>query len=505
MGVRKTSMTMARSNFGNTMTAGMWWRNAVIYQIYVRSFQDSDGDGVGDLRGVLGRLGHLADLGVTGIWLSPIHPSPLVDFGYDVADFMAVDPVYGELADFDALVAGAHEQGLRVVMDLVLGHTSIEHPWFRIHPDWYIRAKGACPPSNWRSMFGGSAWSRDSIQGDWYLHTFHREQPDLNWRNPEVVAAMQDVVRFWRARGVDGFRLDATSLLMKDPLLRDDPPTRARFPLPLPDHYAQLDHVRSAMRADSPRVLAALRSVAGDAFLVAEAYLPTADLEPYLGVVDAVFAFEFLFAPWHAPSLATTIDAGDRLRRQEPRGLAWVLSNHDFGRVASRVGAINARSAAMLLLTLPGVAFLYQGDEIGMTDGADTAATLDYDGRDRYRHPMPWDQGPAGGFTSGSPWLPVHDARRTNVAAQLDDPGSMLTLHRELVTVRRRMNGPLRGLRADGGVLTFERGAHVVTINTAREPARVPLVGRTELATEDGVLKPDGRLAGHAGVIMTRS
>src|SRR5438477_2073047 len=275
-----------------------WWEQAVVYQIYPRSCQDSDGDGVGDLRGVTERLDHLAWLGVDALWLSPIYPSPLADFGYDVSDYTAVDPVFGTLGDFDALVAAAHARGLRVLLDLVPSHTSIEHPWFREHPDRYIWSPVDGPPNNWRAVFGGSAWSRDPRGRGWYLHTFYAEQPDLDWRNPEVVAAMQDVVRFWLDRGADGFRVDAVNGLVKDAELRDDPPASGSFPLLLPPEAAELDHVYSAGRPEVIEALAALREAAGDALLVGEVYLGTADYPRYLESLDLVFAFELLFSPW---------------------------------------------------------------------------------------------------------------------------------------------------------------------------------------------------------------
>ena len=278
----------------------MWWQNAVVYQIYPRSFQDSDGDGVGDLRGIERRLDHLVHLGVDAFWLSPIYPSPLADFGYDVSNYTAVDPAFGTLEDLDELVARAHERGLRVLLDLVPSHTSIEHPWFREHPDWYIWSPVDGPPNNWEAAFGGGAWSRDERSGRWYLHTFYPEQPDLDWRNPGVVAAMQEVVRFWLRRGVDGFRVDAVNVLVKDAELRDDPPATGTFPLPLVGESAELEHVYSADRPEVVDALAAIREAAGDALLVGEVYLPAERCSRYLDYLDLVFAFELLFSAWDA-------------------------------------------------------------------------------------------------------------------------------------------------------------------------------------------------------------
>src|SRR2546421_3739476 len=259
-----------------------WWENAVVYQIYPRSFQDFDGDGVGDLRGIEPRLDHLVWLGVDAFWLSPISPSPLADFGYDVSDYTAVDPTFGTLGDFDRLVAAAHERGVRVLLDLVPCHTSIEHPWFREHPDWYIWSGRDGPRNNWVATFGGSAWSPDPYGRGWYLHSFYPEQPDLDWRNPEVARAMQEVLRFWIERGIDGFRLDAIDRLVKDAELPDDPPATAPFALPLPEEYAQLEHLYSVNSPDIRAALAELRAAAGDARLVGEAYLRAAQPTPYL-------------------------------------------------------------------------------------------------------------------------------------------------------------------------------------------------------------------------------
>jgi alpha-glucosidase len=440
----------------------------VAYQIYVRSFQDSDGDGVGDLPGVLSRLDHLAGLGVGALWLSPIHPSPLHDFGYDISDYLAVDPVFGTLADLDAVVAGAHARGMKVLMDLVLCHTSVEHPWFRERPEFYVWAD---EPNNWRSAFGGPAWSR---QGErWYLHSFYPEQADLDWRNPGVVAAMQDVVRHWLERGVDGYRVDAIDRLLKDPELRDDPPAAEPFGLPVPEDNAPLALTNSRNAPDIGAALGAIRDAAGDALLVGEVYLPSHLLEPYLEHLDYVFSFELLHARWDAAEIGAAIEGMPAGRS------AWVMSNHDFGRLATRYGAENADAAALLLLTLPGLSFLYQGDEIGMGEGP--GGPYDRYGRDRYRHPMQWDSSPNGGFTTGTPWLPLVDPEARNVADT--DIGPV----RELITLR--MGDELEVLQAEDDLLLLGRGEHLVAVNTGDEER--PLPG-------------GGRLSGHAGAVVER-
>jgi alpha-glucosidase len=437
----------------------MWWEDAVIYQIYPRSFQDSDGDGIGDLRGIAQRLDHLVYLGVDAFWLSPIYPSPLADFGYDVSDYTAIDPVFGTMDDFDQLAREAHDRGLKLLIDLVPSHTSIEHPWFREHPDWYIWSPVDGPPNNWKAVFGGAAWSRDEESGRWYLHTFYPEQPDLDWRNPEVVTAMQDVVRFWLDRGVDGFRVDAVNVLVKDAELRDDPPASGGFPFPLVGESAELDHVYSANRPEVTKVLAALREAAGDALLVGEVYLPTTEYPRYLEHLDLAFAFELLFSPWKAASLRAAIEPAAALKR-----IAWVLSNHDFDRLATRLGEQNVRAAAELLLTLPGAAFIYQGDEIGLPNGPGHVPPYDRAGRDRLRHPMQWDASSTGGFTTGQPWLPPIDPAERNVEAQRAEPGSLLNHYRRLTAARRELGSAFRFLDSPPGILSYERDGHVVTI-----------------------------------------
>src|SRR3954453_7915199 len=326
----------------------MWWRDAVVYQIYPRSFQDSNGDGVGDLPGIASRLDHLVDLGVDALWLSPIYPSPMADFGYDVSDYTDIDPVFGTLDDFDRLLEQAHARGLRLLMDLVPCHTSIEHRWFSEHPEWYIWAD---EPNNWVSAFGGSAWTWHEGRGRYYLHSFYPEQADLDWRNPEVVEAMQGVIRFWLDRGVDGFRLDAIDRLLKDRELRDDPPARERPVLPMSEAEAALALTNSRNAPDIGDALAAIREAAEDAPLVGEVYLPSAKWQPYLEQLDAVFAFELFHARWEAAELRRVIEASLAVRGPNDTGAAWVLSNHDFGRLSTRFGHENERAAAELLLT----------------------------------------------------------------------------------------------------------------------------------------------------------
>jgi alpha-glucosidase len=475
-----------------------WWRNAVVYQIYPRSFQDSDGDGVGDLRGIVQRLDHLVELGVDALWLSPIYPSPLADFGYDVADYTNIDSQLGSLADFDELAAAAHERGLELLLDLILCHTSIEHPWFREHPDWYIWSPVDGPANNWAAAFGGSAWSRDEQSGRWYLHSFYPEQPDLNWRNPEVVEAMQGVVRFWLDRGADGFRLDAIDRLIKDDQLRDDPPATGDFPLPLREDAARLERVYSGNRPEVVDALRAIREAVGEAPLIGEVFLPVAEYPRYLEVLDLVFAFEFLFSPWDAGRLRAAIAPAAELGR-----VAWVMSNHDFDRLASRVGHENVRAAALLLLTLPGTAFVYQGDEIGLGNGPGAVPPYDRAGRDPMRHPMQWDATSNGGFTTGEPWLPAVDPQERNVEAERRDPDSLLHFYRRLIELRGELGDGLRLLDPAAGLVAFERGEHVIAINTTAEPLPTPPLGEVVLETHPGAR--EGELfAPHAGAIARK-
>lgn len=500
------------------MTGSAWWQRGIIYQVYPRSFQDSDGDGIGDLAGIAGRLDHLARLGVDALWLSPIYPSPMADFGYDVSEYCAVAPIFGTLADFDRLVAEAHARGLRLILDFVPNHTSDQHPWFlesrasRANPrrDWYVwrdPAPGGGPPSNWLSHFGGGAWEWDEATGRYYLHSFLKEQPDLNWRNPDVRRAMYDALRFWLDRGVDGFRVDVLWLLIKDDQFRDNPPNpdwrpggRSRGKL-LPVYDADRPEVHEVV-AEMRRVLDAYP----ERVLIGEIYLPPERLVAYYGQdlagAHLPFNFQLLLLRWDAAEIARAITGYEALL---PPGAwpNWVLSNHDNHRLASRIGAAQARVAAMLLLTLRGTPTIYYGEEIGMEDVPipldqvqDPAEKNEPGlglGRDPERTPMPWDGSPAGGFTSGQPWLPLGaDHTTRNVAALADDPVSILSLYRQLIVLRRGsaalVHGAIEAVAAEDDVLTYRRHAAderlSVFLNLGGQERHVPVPhGRVLLST----------------------
>ena len=439
----------------------VWWQSGTVYQIYPRSFQDSDGDGVGDLRGITARLDYLAWLGVDAVWISPFYRSPMADFGYDVADYCAVDPLFGTLADFDALISEAHRRKLKVILDFVPNHSSIAHPWFTesrasrmsAKRDWYIwRDPGpdGGPPNNWLSNFGGPAWTRDEATGQYYYHAFLPEQPDLNWRNPEVRAAMHDALRFWLARGVDGFRVDVIWHLIKDEGFRDNPQNPDFQP-----HQAGINRFHQVYSCDRPEVLdiiAGMRAVLrayGERVLIGEIYLPIERLVTYYGPdltgADLPFNFQLIQTPWQADAVAALV-AEYEAALPEGGWPNWVLGNHDQPRIAARVGEAQARIAAMLLLTLRGTPTLYYGDEIGLghvpvpPERAQDpwGRNEPGHGRDPERTPMQWEDAPNAGFTAGTPWLPLTgDANRRNVDELRDDSRSILTLYRRLLSLRR--------------------------------------------------------------------
>ncbi len=467
-----------------------WWQRGTVYQVYPRSFMDADGDGVGDLPGITARLDHLRWLGVDAVWISPIYPSPMKDFGYDVSDYTGVHPLFGTLEDFDRLLREAHARELRVILDFVPNHSSDRHPWFvesrssRDSPKrgWYLwrdPAPDGGPPNNWLSCFGGSAWELDEATGQYYYHAFLREQPDLNWRNPEVVDAMLDVLRFWLDRGVDGFRVDVIWHLLKDDRFRDNPPNPEwREGV---DPFQQLVPVRTTDLPEVHGVIARMRRLfdgyEGDRVLIGEIYLPVERLVRYYGTdlagVHLPFNFQLVLAEWDARHLARLIEEYEGAL---PEGgwPNWVLGNHDQHRIASRVGPAQARVAAVLLLTLRGTPTLYYGDEIGMRDVPIPPERVQDPleknvpglgmGRDPERTPMQWSAAENAGFTTGEPWLPVaEDFREVNVEAERDDPASMLTLHRLLLALRRAEPalsvGRFEPVEAEGDVLAYLRRA----------------------------------------------
>jgi alpha-glucosidase len=486
-----------------------WWKRGIIYQIYPRSFQDGNGDGIGDLNGIRRRLDYLTWLGIDAIWISPIYPSPMEDFGYDITDYCNIDPVFGTLADFDALLLEAHQRGVKVILDFVPNHTSDRHPWFMESRssqgngkrDWYIWRDGkpdGGPPNNWISQFGGPAWTFDARTNQYYLHSFLAHQPDLNWRNPKVRAAMFNVLRFWLDRGVDGFRVDVLWLLIKDALFRDNPPN----PNYRPD-WPAVDRYLSIYNADQPEIhelVAEMRSVLdsySDRVLIGEIYLPFSRLALYYGKnlegAQLPFNFALIHAAWNAKEIADLI--ADYEAALPPDGWPnWVLGNHDQPRIAARVGGRRARTAAMLLLTLRGTPTMYYGDEIGLAR-VPIPRNLVRDpweknepglnvGRDPWRTPLQWDESEGAGFTTGTPWLPFdQDYRRNNIAAFKRDPGSLLCLYHRLIELRRRHHalsvGAIRVLAVENDVLCYERSCDgerfVITLNFGDQDASIEL------------------------------
>ncbi|GAA1952696.1 glycoside hydrolase family 13 protein [Kitasatospora viridis] len=510
-----------------------WWRRAAIYQIYPRSFADGDGDGVGDLAGVLAHLPHLAELGVDAVWFNPWYASPQADAGYDVADYRRIDPLFGTLAQAEEVIRRAHELGIRVIVDVVPNHTSDQHPWFRAataagpgSPErerfWFRPGRGAggeLPPTDWQGFFGGPAWTRvtepDGRPGQWYLHLFAPEQPDFNWQHPEVRAEFEEVLRFWFDRGADGFRVDSAALLVKDPAL------------PVAD-----DQVAFTDREEVHAIYRSWRAVAdsypGGRVLIGELWLPDARrLARYLrpGELHTVFNFPYLECSWQADALRTVID--DTLRLHEAAGApaTWVLSNHDVDRVVTRYGRADtsfaiyarrhgrpvdlalgtrrARAAALLTQALPGSVYLYQGEELGLWEVESIPDRLRQDpmwerkgrnpadpGRDGCRVPLPWsgDSPPFGFGPPGAdrPWLPQPDGwKELTVEAQRADPGSVLALYRAALRLRRQLpDAPLAWLDSPAGVLAFRRGdSFACVVNLSGHPVAPPLDGTPLLAS----------------------
>ena len=490
-----------------------WWQTGVIYQIYPRSFADSDGDGTGDLRGVAAHLDHLNDgtprsLGVDAIWLSPFFPSPGFDFGYDVSDYCAIDPLFGTMEDFDRLVMEAHRRGIRIVLDLVLNHTSHLHPWFaegrssreNTKRDWYLwqdagRLGGA--PNNWESVFGGKAWKWDPRTRQYYYHMFLEQQPDLNWRNPKVRQAVGDVFRFWLDRGVDGFRLDVVNAYFKDSMLRNNPPALGIR------GYERQKHIYDK---DQPELLGVYREIRsildsyGERMAVGEVMGSMAEAVRYCqdGLLPMAFNFDFTNQRWSPRGFLRSVKEYERALT-DGGWPCYVLSNHDVVRHATRYGGrapeARAKVAAALLLTLRGTPFLYQGEEIGMREGKIRREEIQdppgkrywpfYKGRDGCRTPIPWNASAGAGFTTGEPWLPINpDYREVNVEAQRDDPDSMLSFYRNLIWLRKKnpalQSGDFRSVivhpnRAMAYLRTAKSKTVLVALNFFDSPQKVAL------------------------------
>ena len=536
-----TVAAKARPTAARTATTP-WWHDAVIYQIYIRSFADANGDGVGDLPGSRDRLPYLRDLGVDAIWITPFYPSPMADGGYDVADYRDIEPIFGTLADADALLAEAHALGLRVIIDLVPNHTSHRHRWFQdalaSAPGSRERARyifrrgrgpgGSEPPNDWVSTFGGSAWE-PLPDGDWYLHLFTPEQPDLDWLNPEVRAEFESILRFWLDRGVDGFRIDVAHGLGKDPDLPDlgeqkedilQPTTRTDHP-----HWDR-DEIHDVYRAWRT----VTDAYAGDRVFVGEIWVASPErLARYLrpDELHTAFNFDFLKCDWDAEHMRDVIDHCLNAVRSVGAPATWVLSNHDVVRHLTRYGGGDqglrrARAAVLLMLALPGGAYVYQGEELGLPEVQDLPEEVLQDpvwersghterGRDGCRVPLPWSgtQAPIGFGPEGSvPWLPQPaEWKRYTVEAQTGDPDSTLELYRAALRIRRQHPalgaGTMRWLDSPRDVLVFERDpGFVCAVNFGDQPAQVPdeLFADRQVLLASGPIAADGRIPGATAV-----
>jgi alpha-glucosidase len=486
-----------------------WWRNAVLYQIYPRSFADSNGDGVGDIGGITAHLDHLEWLGIDAIWISPLTVSPNADWGYDVADFCAIAPEFGTMADFARLMEESAQRGIRVLMDIVPNHTSDQHPWFvdsrssrsAAHRDWYVWADpkpDGTPPNNWVSSFGGSAWTEDPLTGQSYLHNHLDEQPDLNWWNDEVRATFDGIFRFWSDRGVAGFRIDVCNIIIKDAELRDNPVATEED-----DFESQLFGQRSVYNGNRPEVHEVLRrwrrvadTYEEPRLLIGETPVPLDRLAEFYGnghdELDLAFNFNFISAPFSAERMRAIVEETEAAL---PAGAwpAWTGSNHDMFRFPSRWAEDDGgrtRLALLMVLSLRGTPVLYQGDEVGMGNARLERGDLRdplgvrywpyYEGRDAGRTPMQWADVPGGGFTAPDvrPWLPLGDLAGANAADQRDDPGSVLLLARDLIAFRRRTPafcaGAYESLPAPPGVWAWRRGdRHVVILDMAGDGGTV--------------------------------
>ncbi len=522
----------------------LWWQSGVVYQIYPRSFQDSTGDGVGDLQGIIQRLDYLHWLQVDAIWISPVYPSPMADFGYDVSDYVGIHPMFGTMEDFEQLLDAAHARSMKVILDFVPNHSSDQHPWFlqsrssRDNPkrDWYLWADPAADgsePNNWLAMFGGSAWEFDPHTQQYYYHGFLRQQPDLNWRNPELRQAMLQAMTFWLDKGVDGFRVDVIWHLIKDQKLRNNPVNPNYRPGMAT--YNQLEPVYSTDQAEVHAIIQQMRALVDsyhDRLLIGEIYLPINRLVTYYGEklsgVHLPFNFQLLVLPWEPLAIFAAIN---EYEGSIPAGAwpNWVLGNHDKSRIASRIGRSQARVAALLLLTLRGTPTLYYGDELGLQDGIIPANAVQDPqeinmpglglGRDPARTPMQWEPGPAAGFSKGRPWLPVsEDLEHCNVQTQQADNDSFLHYVRRLLTLRRQITalsvGEFFPVHGDDKLIAYERSHGtdrlliVLNLTTKTAPFRSEYGGSgrvllaTDAATEGQAFNGHLTLAPDQGVII---
>jgi alpha-glucosidase len=510
--------------------SAVWWRDGVIYQIYPRSFADANGDGVGDLPGIMSKLDYLQWLGVDAIWLSPIYPSPMADFGYDVSNYHDIEPIFGSLADFDRLVRDAHARGIRIVLDMVMNHTSDQHSWFiesrasRDNPkrDWYIwrDPKNGREPNNWESIFGGKAWQFDERTGQYYLHLFVPQQPDLNWRNPQVKEALFGECAFWLDRGVDGFRLDVAHMFVKAIDLPDNP---RKFGLRGYDRQDHSNHINLPETHAIWREFRQLLNRYDERMAVGE--VDPTGAEGYYGDNDdelhLVFNFALLQQPWKARAFYAVVQAwSDKL----PPGAwpCWVLNNHDNRRSISRyaAGALTeprAKVAATMLLTLRGTPFLYYGEELGLREGKIPRAEIVdppgrkywpfYKGRDGCRTPMPWATTLNAGFSSARPWLRVNpDYARVNVESERRDPNSLLNYYQRLIAFRRAspalQQGTYRARNQLGDVYAYERATTdqrlLIALNFSSRPAQIKYDGAWQVrlsSIERVAAKVEGTLA----------
>lgn len=493
----------------------IWWKDGVIYQVYPLSFMDSDGNGSGDLNGIRSRLDYLQWLGADILWLSPINRSPMIDFGYDVADYTEINPLFGTMEDFERFLAEVHGRGMKIILDFVPNHTSDEHPWFREsrssrdnpRRDWYFwrdPGPGGGPPNNWLIDHDGSAWEFDPATEQYYYHAFHREQPDLNWRNPRVREALADVMRFWLDKGVDGFRVDVMWHLMKDRYFRNNPPNPG-FREGMPSHE-RFVAVYSANHPEVHDAVAFLRRVMddySDRALMGELYLSTSEVIGYYGAggkgAHLPSNFLLILQDWAAPGIYLGINQYEALL-PSTAWPNWTIGNHDWSRAATRLGPSQARVGALLQMTLRGTPTIYYGEEIGMRDApVPPERARDHSGqqKDKQRTPMQWNAERNAGFTTGEPWLPVSpDFRRVNVESERNDPGSMLTLYHRLIEFRRTerviRDGLFRPLGIEGSRFAFLREdvqagrRFLVAVNLGPDPG--PITG-TDFAGIEGTVR----------------